>query len=789
MSSLLYRLGLSSFHRPWIAISAWALVLGVLGAVIAVGGVQLTSNLSIDGTPSQDVLDTLADELPDATRGQGSFILTAEDGSSVAEPERVEVIMDVVESVYGTEHVVGSVEEAQQPFVEQLEALMSQAAALPAAEQAAYLAQIQQQADAQIQQQIDDYGFAPLIVDGLPIPQVLISEDKSAALFQFALDQQVQSMGSADIEKIIAAGEAYDGEAGLTVLPGESLKFALPALGAAEIVGVLIAAVVLVLVLGSFLAGALPLVTGIVSVGVGVGIAIASAAGEPINLMTPILAVMIGLAVGIDYSLFIVNRQRNLIRVQQLTAREATGRAVGSAGSSVVFAGLTVIVALVGLAAVGVSMLTAMALVAAGTVAVAVLVALTLLPAVLGLVGERVVSVKARATGATADQHHRIARGWSGFIVKRRWLVLLGTTVMIALAALPATNITLGMPTGGNSSPDSSARQSYDAVGESFGAGFNGPLIAVAEAEAGSNFDEEQITEITTRISDADGVRLAQLIGTSDDNATVAFMVIPETGPGDERTAHLVHELRETAVDGSGDGAMLGVTGLTAVMIDMTEKMAEVFPIYIAIIVILSMIILLFAFRSVLLPILATGGFVLSILATLGLTTLVFQDGWLGGLFNVEPGTPLVPVIPIIGTGILYGLAMDYQVFLSSSMRDHFLRGESPPQAIVNGFSATSRVVVAAAIIMASVFAGFIFSPETMIAQIGFTLAIGVLIDAFLVRMTLIPAAFAILGRATWWAPRWLQRILPDLDIEGHKLEQQPDGRMHSELSAQEPSR
>ncbi|WP_188744264.1 MMPL family transporter [Agromyces bauzanensis] len=744
----------------------------MLGTVIAVGGVQLTSNLSIDGTPSQEVLDTLADELPDATGGQGTFVITTEDGSSVIEPERVEVIMDVVESVYATEHVNGSVEEAQQPFIEQFDALTAQAAALPAAEQAAFMAQLQQQADAQIQQQIDDYGFAPLIVDGLPFPPVLISEDERAALFQFALDQQVQPMGAADLEEIIEAGEALDGEAGLTVLPGESLKFPVPALGVGEIVGVLIAAVVLVLALGSLVAGTLPLVTGIVSVGVGVGIAIASAAGEPINLITPILAVMIGLAVGIDYSLFIVNRQRNLIRVQQLPAPEAAGRAVGSAGSSVVFAGLTVIVALVGLAAVGVSMLTAMALVAAGTVAVAVLVALTLLPALLGLVGERVVSVKARATGATAEQHHRIARGWSGFIVRRRWLVLLGTAVIVVLAALPTTGMTLGMPTGGSASPDSSARQSYDAVGESFGAGFNGPLIAVAET--GSEFDEEQITGITERISDVDGVRMAQVIGASDDDGTVAFLVIPETGPGDERTAHLVHELRETTVNGSGDEQTLGVTGLTAVMIDMTEKMAEVFPIYIAIIVILSMIILLFAFRSVLLPILATGGFVLSILATLGLTTLVFQDGWLGGLFNVEPGTPLVPVIPIIGTGIMYGLAMDYQVFLSSSMRDHFLRGESPRRAVISGFSATSRVVVAAAIIMASVFAGFIFSPETMIAQIGFTLAVGVLIDAFLVRMTLIPAAFAILGRATWWAPRWLQRILPDLDIEGHKLEQEP---------------
>lgn len=773
MSRLLYRLGLSSYRHPWVAISAWLLILGALGTVIVVGGVQLTSTLSIDGTPSQEVLDTLAEELPDATGGQGSLVITTEDGSSVTESERVEVIVEVVDAVYDTEHVTGSVEQAQQPFVEQFEALAAQAAALPEAERSSFLAQLQEQADAQIRQQIEDYGFAPLIVDGLPVPQVLISEDESAALFQFALDQQVQSMAAADLAEIIDAGEAHDGEAGLNVLPGESLKFPVPALGAGEIVGVLIAATVLVLALGSFLAGALPLVTGIVSVGVGVGIAIASAAGEPINLITPILAVMIGLAVGIDYSLFIVNRQRNLIRVQQLPAPEAAGRAIGSAGSSVVFAGLTVIVALVGLAAVGVSMLTAMALVAAGTVAVAVLVALTLLPALLGLVGERVVSTKARATGATAEQHHRIARGWSGFIVQRRWLVLLGTAIIVVLAALPTAGMTLGMPTGGNASPDSSARQSYDAVGEFFGAGFNGPLIAVAEAANGESFDDERTTALVERISDVDGARVAQLVSTSDDGDVAAFIVIPETGPGDARTAQLVHELREATVNDSDGGQTLGVTGLTAVMIDMTDKMAEVFPIYIAIIVILSMVILLLAFRSVLLPILATGGFVLSILATLGLTTLVFQDGWLGGLFNVEPGTPLVPMIPILATGILYGLAMDYQVFLSSSMRDHFLRGENPRQAVISGFSTTSRVVVAAAIIMASVFAGFISSPETMIAQIGFTLAVGVLIDAFLVRMTLIPAAFSILGRATWWAPRWLLRILPDLDIEGHQLEKE----------------
>jgi len=775
MSRLLQRLGLSSFRRPWPVIGIWLAALAVIGTMIGINGIQLTTTMTIDGTPSQEVLDQLAEEIPDATGGQGSLVITTDNGEDLA--DHTDGILEVLDHVYGRAHVVGTLEDAQAPYLEQMDAVQQQAAQLPEDQRAAFLEQVQQQAAAQFQQLMDDYGFAPLVADGMPVPSVLMSEDGKTALFQFQLDEQVQSLPVADIDALIEAaqdaGEAVD----LRVLPGESLSAPAIELGAGEIIGLVVALIVLVLALGSLLGGMVPLATGIVAVGVGVGTAFAANGSEPIMAYTPVLALMVGLAVGMDYALFIVNRQRQLIRTEQLTAREAAGRAVGTAGSAVVFAGLTVIIALVGLSAVGISMLTSMALVAALTVAFAVLAGITLVPALLGLIGERILSPRARAKSDRGDNHHPVAQAWGGFVDRRRRWVLIGLVAVTVLAALPAMNMTLGMPNGGTQATGSEARVSYDTIAESFGDGFNGPLVAVADDTTA--IDDAAATEISDTIAAVDGVRFVQAIGTSDDGKTIAFMVIPETGPGDDATAELVGELRALSVD-TADGK-LGVTGQTAVMIDMADTLGGVFPYYIAIIIVLSMIILLLVFRSILVPLLATAGFLLTILATLGLTTLVFQEGWLGWLFGVEPNTPIVPMIPIMATGILYGLAMDYQVFLASTMRDRYLRGEEPRKAIVHGFSLTSRVVVAAAIIMTSVFAGFIFSGDPTVGQIGFTLAAGILIDAFIVRMAIIPAAFSILGRATWWLPRWLDRMLPDLDVEGHKLEEAEAQPAHSQ--------
>ncbi|WP_217592282.1 MMPL family transporter, partial [Cohnella sp. GbtcB17] len=465
--------------------------------------------------------------------------------------------------------------------------------------------------------------------------------------------------------------------------------------------------------------------------------------------------------------------QRRMIIDQGLSAREAASRAIGTAGSAVFFAGLTVIIALCGMLVIGITFLSAMALVAAATVLVNVLIALTLLPALLGLIGERICSAKARANkGAAGSEKHGFAHAWVKGIVKARWLVVVLVVVVLGFAAIPVANMKMGIPSGATANLDTGARQSYDAISAGFGEGYNGPLLLVAEPRAESGkITMETLGAIVQGIQQQEGVAIVSPMGINETGDIGIITVIPTTGPNDDATKDLVQALRDSdSPVAKASDVKLGVTGFTAINIDMSAKLAEAFPVYIVIIVILSLIILLLVFRSIIVPIKATVGFLLSVLATFGITTAVYQWGWLHALFGFDTGGPLLSFMPILVTGILYGLAMDYQVFLVSSMRESYVHGHKGIDGVVHGYEQASRVVVAAAVIMVSVFAGFIFAPDIMIKQIGFALAIGILVDAFIVRMALVPAVMAIFGNAAWHLPKWLDRILPNLDVEGDKL-------------------
>jgi RND superfamily putative drug exporter len=494
------------------------------------------------------------------------------------------------------------------------------------------------------------------------------------------------------------------------------------------------------------------------------------------NSATPVLGLMVGLAVGIDYALFVVNRQRRLILDRGLTAREAAGRAVGTAGSAVFFAGLTVLIALTALTVIGIATLSTMALVAASTVALAVLIALTLLPALLGLVGERICSDKARARSrARVDaesRNHSVADHWVKNVIRFRWPVIAGVAAILGVMAIPAASMNLGIPTGATANQDTAARQSYEAISRGFGEGFNGPLLVTAEPTGTAGRVTPELTaKLIGEFQERDDIVLAAPVGVNEAGDLAVFSIIPTSGPSDEATSDLVRSLRESDNAIAQDNQVqLGVTGFTAIGIDMSDKLTNVLPLYLGIIIVLSVLILTLVFRSVIVPIKATAGFLLSILATFGATTAVFQWGWLSELFGVDTGGPLMSFMPIFVTGILYGLAMDYEVFLVSSMREAHIHGQAARQSVVHGFDQASRVVVAAAIIMVAVFSGFIVSYDIMIKQVGFALAAGILIDAFLVRLTLIPALMAVFDDRAWWLPRWLDRLLPDLDIEGDKL-------------------
>lgn len=754
MSRFFYSIGKTAYSKPWLFIAGWLLILGIIITAIAVNGVSTSSETRIDGTAAQDVLDELAEEYPAASGGQGSYLFEVPEGQAIDDPANAQALAMAVNEIYGLDHVVNPMEMLQDPEA---------------------MAQMQELQGMLSQLQTPEAAHRPLVIQDMPVPGVQISEDGTIALFQFQLTKTVEDLSETEREELADAADIAEEGSSITVIPTGTLQGVdIPIGGTHEIIGLAIAGIILVVTLGSLIAAGLPLVVALIGVGVGVGGTFALSNLFEINSLTPVLALMIGLAVGIDYALFIVNRQRNLIMSKNLTAKEAAARATGTAGSAVFFAGLTVIIALSGLLVIGIGFLSSMALVAALTVLIDVLVALTLLPALLGLIGERIVSKKTRNKQQTAGSSKpSFAQGWITGLLKAKWVAVLLVIAILGTLAVPVAQMNLGMPSGASSNKDTPARQSYDIISDSFGEGFNGPLLVVAKDKDANPVDPQEYFQLLSNISQQEAIAEVSPGGFSEDGTIAIISIIPKNGPTDEATKELVEDLRTDAATTENTNTEIGVTGLTAINIDISEKLAEVFPIYIAIIVVLSLVILLVVFRSILIPIKATAGFLLSIMATFGATTAVFQWGWLGSIFGIDTGGPLLSFIPIMVTGILYGLAMDYQVFLVSSMREAYIHGEKGNHAIVNGYKTASKVVVAAALIMVSVFSGFIFTDDIMIKQIGFALAFGILVDAFLIRMIFVPAVMSMFGDKIWWLPKWLDKILPDLDIEGEKLLQE----------------
>ncbi|MET9161694.1 MMPL family transporter [Streptomyces parvulus] len=581
-----------------------------------------------------------------------------------------------------------------------------------------------------------------------------------------------------------AAEQARD--AGLTVEVGGDALQAVPETGATEIIGIAVAAVVLVITFGSLVAAGLPLLTALIGVGIGVSSITALASALELGSTTSILAMMIGLAVGIDYALFIVSRYRAEL-AEGREREDAAGRAVGTAGSAVVFAGLTVVIALVGLAVVNIPMLTKMGIAAAGTVAIAVLIALTMIPALLGYAGRRVKPAGAKGgllsrrrrndkDGRTEPQKEtgpakaNLGTRWASFVVRRPLAVLLLGVIGLGAAAIPASDLELGLPDDGSQPTSTTQRRAYDLLSEGFGPGFNGPLLVVVDAK-GSDAPKDAFTQVSDEIKGLDGVVAVTPPAPNKGGDTATISVIPDSKPSSVQTEDLVHAIRDAGGDiKAGTGAETLVTGSTAMNIDVSEKLNDALLPYLVLVVGLAFLLLIVVFRSILVPLKAALGFLLSVMAALGAVVAVFQWGWLSGLMGVEETGPVMSMMPIFMVGVVFGLAMDYEVFLVTRMREAYVHGEKPSQAVVTGFRHGARVVTAAAVIMMAVFAGFIGSSEAMVKMIGFGLAIAVFFDAFVVRMAIVPAVLALLGKKAWWLPKWLDRALPNVDVEGEGL-------------------
>nr|WP_203602088.1 MMPL family transporter [Streptomyces sp. SID9727] len=601
---------------------------------------------------------------------------------------------------------------------------------------------------------------------------------KNGSTAYISVSYKVNSMELTDTTRdALEDAGTHAQKSGMTVEIGGDALQVMPETGATEVIGIALAAVVLVITFGSLIAAGLPLLTALIGVGIGVSTITALANVLDLGSTTSTLAMMIGLAVGIDYALFIVSRYRAEL-AEGREREEAAGRAVGTAGSAVVFAGLTVVIALVGLAVVNIPMLSKMGFAAAGTVAIAVLIALTLVPAMLGFVGKRIVGRKARKAADAADKPEakpNMGTRWARFVLRKPvWVLLVGVLGLGAIA-VPAASLEMGLPDDGSQPTSTTQRRAYDLLSDGFGPGFNGPLLVVVDTEHSAD-GKAAAKQVGDEIAGMKGVVAVTPASFNKAGDAAMITVVPKDRPSSVETENVVHAIRDAGKDIKSDtGAEVLVTGSTAMNIDFSQKMNDALLPYLALVVGLAFLLLMVVFRSVLVPLKAALGFLLSVVAALGAVVAVFQWGWLGSLFGVEQTGPIMSMMPIFMVGVVFGLAMDYEVFLVTRMREAYVHGEKPGQAIVTGFKHGARVVTAAAVIMIAVFSGFIGSSEQMIKMIGFSLAIAVFFDAFIVRMAIVPAVLALLGKRAWWLPRWLDRALPNVDVEGEGLRKELD--------------
>ena len=525
-----------------------------------------------------------------------------------------------------------------------------------------------------------------------------------------------------------------------------------------EVLGLLVAAVVLVLTLGTLVAAGLPLLTALIGVGIGIAGVTASTALVDLTSTAPVLALMLGLAVGIDYALFVLARHRQQL-AEGMDREDSIALATATAGGAVVFAGSTVVIALAGLAVVGIPFLTQMGLAAAATVTIAVVIAITLLPALLSALGHRLDTGRVRPSAVVLDPP--LSR-WAQAVVRRPGVTLAAGTLALLVMALPVLRLELGLPGSEAKSTDSSDRRAYDLVSDAFGPGANGPLLVLVETDGDSSGATARFAETVQALPGVAAVGQAQV---SSDGRLALLPVVPASAPTDPATDDLVGALRGA---GAGlAGAQVSVTGATAINIDTSDKLGKALPTYLLLVVGLALLLLLVVFRSLLVPLTALLGFLLTLAAVGGAVVLVFQEGVGAGLLGVQTEGPIISFLPVLLIGIVFGLAMDYQVFLVTRMRERFLHGSSARDAVLRGFTDSARVVTAAALIMIAVFCGFVLDPDPVIKSIGFALALGVAVAAFVVRMTLVPAVMALMGDRAWALPRWLEPVVPQVDLEG----------------------
>jgi putative drug exporter of the RND superfamily len=749
MATLLYKLGKTAYRRWPLFIAGWVIAMIAVGAVAGTMSKPMTDSFSIPGIPSEKAADMQEELFPQSVdafdQADVSVVVAAPAGHTLDEPQ----------------------------YRSAVDALISDIEALPQAPETAPVNPVdaaQAQRD-QIMKSARQSGTPPDQAAANADALSPLSEDGRVGIISFTWD--VETVADVEPASIEALEDVMaDARGDLTVEANGSGMSAMTEPGASsELIGIAIALVVLVLTFGSLVAAGLPILTAMFGVGLGITGITAMTAFMDIGSSTPMLATMIGLAVGIDYTLFILARYRTELHHTE-DREQAVGIAVGTAGSAVVFAGLTVLIALSALSVVGIPFLTAMGLAAAATVLIAVLVALTLLPAILGLLKSKAFGGRVRRyTPRREPDGHVLNNGvrWARFVGRHPIAIALVTIIGLGALAVPLKDLHLAFPTDSTASVETTQRKASDLMAEAFGPGREGPLLVVVDATDVPEADRgAAIGEVAGWAAGQDDVANAQIVAMNDAGTGAQIMVTPSSAPDDVATEDLLQALRDGQEGIEAEtGTETGVTGLTAITTDVSERLADALPIYLAVVIGLAFILLMLVFRSVLVPLTATLGFLLSVLATLGATVAVFQQG----AFGLMEGQPIVSFMPIFLIGLVFGLAMDYQVFLVTRMREAHVHGYSTREAVVDGFRNSARVVTAAAAIMTAVFAAFMLQDDAIVKSMGFALAVAIIFDAVIVRMALIPALMYLLGEKAWWLPRWLDRLLPDVDVEGEKLD------------------
>jgi RND superfamily putative drug exporter len=725
----MYGVGAVCFRHRWRVIAVWLILLIAAGVGMKVASAQLDNTFTIPGSESNSALQQVKAEFPSAGGTSAQLVFQARDGSTLQSPANTAAI----------------------------NSLLTKAATAP--QVAAVLSPQQTGA-------VTADGLTSIATVQYPVPTAGLNTDTLSTLADLSHSAQTPTL------LIEVGGPAFSGASSSSL--------------STTVLGLAIALLILTIALCSLLAAGMPLISALAGVGLSMLTLKGLAAVFSISSTAQSISTMIGLAVGVDYALFILSRHRSQLAAGMEPA-ESAALAVGTAGSAVVFAGTTVVIALAALSVVGIPFLTVMGLSAAGTVIGAVLLANTLLPAIFGVAHNRLTpkpgSRAARLATRTAHAAQEpdglkptLGDRWLAGVVKRPVLALGAVVIFLLILAVPALKLELSLPDNGSSASGSDQRTTYDTISNSFGPGYNGPLLVLATLSATDIAGaQQQAASVATTLKTTKGVVAVTPPRLSADNKTALIQVVPSSAPSAVATEDVVTAIRdrESAITQS-TGARIGVTGSTATGVDVSSRLSSALVPFGAIVVGLSILLLLVVFRSLVVPLKAAVGFLLSVAASFGAVTAVFQWGWLSGLFGVQKTGPIACFLPIILIAVLFGLAMDYEVFLVSRIREYYTRTGNATQAIIVGGGAAARVVTAAALIMTSIFSSFVMSDSAIIKPIAFSLAVGVACDALLVRMTAVPAVLALTQTWAWRLPSWLDRALPNLDIEGASLQPQP---------------